>query len=315
MEQRFFSYYLDSILGQKFKVLDDGFIRVVDYMGTDDSIVQAARVSYGKGTKKTSTDSDLIRYLMRHEHMTPFEMCQLKLHIRIPMDAWRQMVRHRMCSVNEYSTRYSEAIDSMQKTNSGQWRKQSQNNKQGSDGNISNDYGIFLSGQESDFHDQARKIYISRLKVGVAREQARKDLPLSTYTEAYWCIDLRNLLHFLDLRMRQDAQQEIRQYAQAIGENVVKHWVPITWEAFMDYAFRAKTLSSKAISVHAAMITYIKDGQLDKLVDEFGMLDLIRKRENDKIILKREGLEILETMSDIGFEPPSIFFPQKKSLN
>ena len=126
------SYELDTILGKPFRVLDDGFIRVVDYMGTDESIVQAARVSYGKGTKKVHEDRGLIRYLMRHRHTTPFEMCEIKLHVRVPMDGWRQWIRHRTASVNEYSTRYSEAIASAQRTPSDAWRQQAKTNRQGS---------------------------------------------------------------------------------------------------------------------------------------------------------------------------------------
>src|SRR5512143_4225650 len=123
---------LDEILGQPFKVLDDGFVRVVDYMGTDESIVQAARVSYGKGTKKVKQDRDLIRYLLRHRHTSPFEMCEIKLHVRVPMDTWRQWIRHRTANVNEYSTRYSEAIDAAQRTPADAWRLQSTANRQGS---------------------------------------------------------------------------------------------------------------------------------------------------------------------------------------
>ncbi|MDT8324477.1 MAG: FAD-dependent thymidylate synthase, partial [Bacteroidota bacterium] len=125
---------LDEILGEPLKVLDDGFVRVVDYMGSDDSIVQAARVSYGKGTKKVRQDRGLIRYLLRHHHTTPLEMCEIKLHVRVPMDAWRQWIRHRTANVNEYSTRYSLAIDAAQRTLPGQWRMQATSNRQGSEG-------------------------------------------------------------------------------------------------------------------------------------------------------------------------------------
>lgn len=243
---------LNDILGHKFPVLDDGFVYVVDYMGGDESVVQAARCSYGKGTKRVSEDEGLVRYLMRHKHSTPFEMCELKLHVRVPMDCWRQWIRHRMASVNEYSTRYSEAIDSCQKTPHDKWRLQSTNNKQGSSGYLetwplSGDKNIgasvpeqvtpgqFFSASEKDFHQSARKLYEERLNYGIAREQARKDLPLSTYTEAYWKIDLHNLLHFLALRMDSHAQEEIRSYANVIGNEIVARWVPLTWAAFNDY--------------------------------------------------------------------------------
>ena len=234
---------LDEIMGKTFPVLDDGFVRVVDYMGADESVVQAARVSYGTGTKKVSEDRGLIRYLLRHRHTTPFEMCSLKLHVRVPMDAWRQWIRHRTASVNEYSTRYSVAIDAMQTTEPAQWRTQTQQNKQGSGEPVDSETGAKLTAREKASQDAARTLYQDRIDQGVAREQARKDLPLCTYTEAYWKIDLHNLLHFLALRMDSHAQKEIRDYATVIGEQIVAKWVPLTWEAFLDYRFHATGLS------------------------------------------------------------------------
>ena len=230
---------MDALLGSTISVLDDGFIRVVDYMGSDAAIVQAARVSYGEGTKRVQDDEGLIRYLMRHSHTTPFEMCELKLHIRAPMDCWRQWIRHRTANVNEYSTRYSVAIDSAQRTAAGHWRSQSQSNKQGSANYLAGTIGENLTRGERELHDHARRVYQERLTAGVAREQARKDLPLSTYTEAYWKIDLHNLLHFLRLRMDAHAQQEIRSYATAIADGIVAKWVPIAWKAFIDYRMHA----------------------------------------------------------------------------
>jgi thymidylate synthase (FAD) len=240
---------LDSILGKPFKVLDDGFVRVIDYMGTDESIVQAARVSYGKGTKKVSEDKGLIRYLMRHDHTTPFEMCEIKLHVRVPMDCWRQWIRHRTANVNEYSTRYSIAIDSFQKTNSTEWRSQSTDNKQGSGSFLSEDLGTLFSNEETELLNRIKVIYEKRISAGIAREQARKDLPLSTYTEAYWKIDLHNLFHFLKLRMDSHAQLEIRSYAKIIGEEIVKKWCPIAWEAFVDYKLNAEHFSGIELKV------------------------------------------------------------------
>ena len=220
--------------GEKIPVLDDGFIRVVDYMGDDSAIVQAARVSYGAGTKKVREDRGLIRYLMRHRHSTPLEMCEIKFHVRVPMDAWRQWIRHRTASVNEYSTRYSVAIDSAQRTNHDEWRIQSTKNKQGSGDFLDPTEGLYFTAQEEALQKYAREVYEERIAKGIAREQARKDLPLSTYTEAYWKIDLHNLLHFLSLRLHPHAQKEIRVYAEAIAD-IVKVWVPHTWEAFEDY--------------------------------------------------------------------------------
>jgi thymidylate synthase (FAD) len=244
---------LDAILGRAFKVLDDGFVRVVDYMGSDESIVQAARVSYGKGTKLVHEDRGLVRYLMRHRHSTPFEMCEVKLHVRVPMDCWRQWIRHRTANVNEYSTRYSVAIDAAQATAAGEWRVQSAGNRQGSAGYLDEKAGEALTHQERDLHKLSRRIYEERIEMGVAREQARKDLPLSTYTEAYWKIDLHNLLHFLSLRMEDHSQEEIRLYATTIGEEIVANWVPLTWEAFLDYRMNALPLSAIEVEVVRAI--------------------------------------------------------------
>src|SRR4051812_46505292 len=158
---------LDRILGHPFKVLDDGFVRVVDYMGTDESIVQAARVSYGVGTKRIHEDRGLIRYLLRHGHTTPFEMCELKLHVRVPMDTWRQWIRHRTASVNEYSTRYSIAIDATQQTNPSAWRIQSSANRQGSGEHLDPLMGQRLSAAETFLQGEARRVYTERLELGV----------------------------------------------------------------------------------------------------------------------------------------------------
>jgi len=250
---------MESILGVPFKILGDGFVRVVDYMGGDESVVQAARVSYGRGTKRVHEDRGLIRYLMRHRHTTPFEMCELKIHVRVPMDCWRQWVRHRTANINEYSTRYSVAIDAAQSTSPDGWRKQSSSGRQGSEGFLDESIGLQLSAEESDLHQHSRKIYENRLSIGVAREQARKDLPLSTYTETYWKIDLHNLLHFLELRMDSRAQEEIRAYAACIGENIVKVWCPMVWEAFVDYRLYGMVFSR----VEAEIIKTLIAGDVD----------------------------------------------------
>jgi len=200
-------------------------------------------VSYGEGTKRVSDDRTLIRYLMRHRHSTPFEMAELKFLVRVPMDCWRQWIRHRMASVNEYSTRYSVAIDSAQSTSPTAWRTQATQNRQGSGVSLPEEIGEQLSLDERLLHRQARQVYEARLEAGVAREQARKDLPLATYTEAYWKADLHNLLHFLALRMDPHAQEEIRVYAETIGEQIVKPLFPLVWEAFHDYRLDSAFLS------------------------------------------------------------------------
>lgn len=243
------------------KILDDGFVRLVDKMGNDAAIVQAARVSYGEGTKAVSDDKSLIMYLLRHRHTTPFEMVEFKFHVRVPMDCWRQWIRHRSASVNEYSTRYSLAIDSKAKTPQDKWRKQSNDNKQGSNGyidqlgeienifNITYDSpGEYFTKEEEQLHKVSDTVYKNRLASGIAREQARKDLPLSNYTEAYWKIDLHNLLHFLKLRLDKHAQEEIRLYAEAIA-SLIKPVVPIAWEAFEIY-----TLNHIELTMYDVMI-------------------------------------------------------------
>ena len=234
---------LESLRWKKFPVLDDGFVALVDCMGDDGSVVQAARVSYGEGTRKVSDDRQLIRYLLRHAHTTPFEMAELKFVVRVPMDCWRQWIRHRTASVNEYSTRYSLAIDSMQSTHDDEWRSQAANNRQGSAGLLPRSAGHSLTQSEQELQSLARRVYEERLAAGIAREQARKDLPLSTYTEAYWKIDLHNLLHFLALRMDSHAQLEIRRYAETIGQQIVQPLFPLVWEAFVDYRLEAMRLT------------------------------------------------------------------------
>jgi len=240
---------LSELRWKKFPVLNDGFVCLVDVMGDDSAVVQAARVSYGEGTKRVSDDRTLIRYLMRHRHTTPFEMAEIKLLVRVPMDCWRQWIRHRMANVNEYSTRYSVAIDAMQTTLPGEWRTQAQQNRQGSGEPLPDEVGAQLTAAEAEFQQTARKVYEDRLAAGVAREQARKDLPLSTYTEAYWKIDLHNLLHFLALRMDSHAQYEIREYARTIGEQIVRPLFPVVWEAFTDYRLGSAFLTRLDLGV------------------------------------------------------------------
>lgn len=290
---------LDEVLGQPFKVLKDGFIRVVDYMGSDSSIVQAARVSYGAGTKKLREDEALLRYLLRHRHTSPFEMCEVKLHVRVPMDVWRQWIRHRTANVNEYSTRYSIAINSAESTNPDEWRTQSLTNRQGSGGSLDAEKGKILSAQEAEFHKMSRDLYDQRIEAGIAREQARKDLPLSTYTEAYWKIDLHNLLHFLELRMEINAQYEIREYANTIFNEVIKRWVPLTYQAFIDYMIESMTFSGLEIKVITEMIR----GDLNKvksLYGEFGWL----KQDGSKNPNSRELFEFEEKLTKLSLPYP-----------
>lgn len=471
---------LDAILGRPFKVLDDGFVRVLDYMGDDSAVVQAARISYGAGTKQIHQDRGLIRYLMRHRHSTPYEMCDIKFHVRVPMDTWRQWVRHRtaclaagtelICdmaggpreaedrprhvtieklydmllpaadelgsvfvrqmnedtgliqrtrivgvykngvkpvfrmtlsdgkkiecttdhrfkfpdgwatlaaatglhlvddravwtrgdcrlyvnglvltrkrpggpdvitaklvgierfeyageketydvevegpyhnfvadgivthnSVNEYSTRYSVAIDATQQTPPGRWRAQSALNRQGSSGTLPVEIGEKLSAAERALQDEARRVYEERLAAGVAREQARKDLPLSTYTEAYWKINLHNLLHFLDLRMDDHAQEEIRTYARVIGEEIVAAWVPIAWEAFLDYRRRALHLSG----IEAELIRLINMNDRAGAIAAAERHGLLARRKDGSLARNRERAELEAKLAALGLTVP-----------
>lgn len=288
---------LEELLGVPIRVLDEGFVRLIDYMGDDSAVVQAARVSYGAGTKRVREDRGLIRYLMQHQHTTPFEMCEIKLHVRAPMDCWRQWIRHRTANVNEYSTRYSVAIDSTQRTAPDKWRTQSGVDKQGSSEYLPREVGQQLSSAELELQNATRQVYETRLSAGVSREQARKDLPLSTYTEAYWKIDLHNLLHFLDLRMDDHAQEEIRAYATAIGERITSRWVPLVWEAFMDYRRKATRLSRLETDIVRALIGQ-RPEEARTLAADAGLLKasktggLVRNREREEIEarLRRFGL-------------------------
>lgn len=288
-----------DIINYSFPVLDDGFVRLVDVMGDDSSIVQAARVSYGEGTKKVSEDKALIRYLLRHRHTTPFEMCEIKLHVRVPMDCWRQWIRHRTANVNEYSTRYSIAIDAAQATEPEKWRIQAQGNRQGSEGYLPTEAGRQLSQREAELHESCREVYKERLDAGIAREQARKDLPLSTYTEAYWKIDLHNLLHFLSLRMDSHAQYEIRQYANTIGNEIVSKWVPHTWAAFLDYRLNSLSLSETEIGF-MVLLNSEKQGALLENMQEKGWL----KNVDNSWKATRETEEFAAKLVTLGLTPP-----------
>lgn len=249
---------LDAMLGVKHPVLDHGFVRVVDYMGDDKAVVQAARVSYGDGTKAVSSDEGLLRYLMRRRHTTPFEMCEIKFHVKLPVFVARQWIRHRTANVNEISARYSVLDKEFYVPDT--WHTQAKDNKQGS--------GEAMSGQVHVTDSYTRTIEDAFVwydlavssagdpKNNMAREQARMVLPLSTYTEWFWKIDLHNLLHFLQLRADPHAQAEIRAYADVMCE-IVKQWMPLTWRAFEDYRLNAVTLSAQQHAVLLDLVRYL----------------------------------------------------------
>lgn len=331
----------------KISCLNDGFVQLIDHMGSDQSICNAARVSYGNHSQEQNhhliqaikhyfpdageidyvseqapindpvnkesepghiqfgwgnsfrsvssyedqyqliytkakelkqeqqtKDRNLIRYLMRHRHTTPFEMVSFIFLVRCPIHVARQWMRHRTWSYNEYSTRYKPAIDSFETTEPDSWRKQSTNNKQGSGEYIPQGSliggppttGMDLSNVEQNFHDQIRDVYNERLEAGVAREQARKDLPLSTYTEFYAKVDLHNLFHFLSLRLDSHAQLEIRTYAEAIS-NLIKPIVPVSYEAFEDYRLNASYFSSQEMTLLRTFLSTLTEDKPDSLSD------------------------------------------------
>ena len=256
---------LEAMLFEAREVLDHGFVRVVDYMGDDSAVVQAARVSYGRGTRRTTEDAGLIRYLLRHRHTTPFEMCEIKFHIKLPIFVARQWIRHRTASINEYSARYSILDREFYLPAPEHLAAQSTVNRQGR--------GAVLQGQEAaDVMDMLRNDamqtydhYAAMLnegpdgapldpeRQGLARELARMNLTLNTYTQWYWKTDLHNLLHFLSLRADAHAQYEIRAYADVMLE-ALQAWVPITAQAFRDYRLGAVTFSAPMLDIIKRML-------------------------------------------------------------
>ena len=251
---------LEEILYKPQAALDHGFVRVIDYMGDDTAIVQSARVSYGKGTKKISNDKGLIKYLMRHWHSTPFEMCEIKLHVKLPIFIARQWIRHRTANVNEYSARYSILDKEFYIPSVENLASQSQINKQGRAENLSPEEAekvieLLKSDAEQTYRNYEVMLNensdgetLDESSMGIARELARMNLTLNTYTQWYWKIDLNNLLHFLALRADAHAQYEIRVYADIILD-IVKKWVPVTYEAFEDYRVGGTQLSAKEILI------------------------------------------------------------------
>ena len=282
---------LEKILYEAIPLLDHGFIRVVDYMGDDTSIVQAARVSYGKGTKKVSTDSGLIKYLMRHWHSTPFEMCEIKYHVKLPIFIARQWIRHRTANVNEYSARYSILDKEFYLPAQEHLAAQSKSNRQGRgdvlEGEqakkvldlLKNDAERTYENYETMLNEKYDGSIIDENGVGLARELARMNLTLNTYTQWYWKTDLLNLMNFLRLRADHHAQYEIRTYADAMLDTL-KRWVPITYDAFMDYRVGGTEVSDKGKKV------------IQKLI------------KGDKVSMEESGLskrEWNELMTSFGF--------------
>lgn len=243
---------MEAHLYRAHEVLDHGFVRVIDYMGNDAAIVQAARVSYGAGTKKVNDDSGLIRYLMRHWHSTPFEMCEVKLHVKLPIFVARQWIRHRTANVNEYSARYSIMDREFYIPQPEQLAAQSTVNNQGRGATLQGEEAArvleILKSDAARSYDHYEAMLSQDGQQGLARELARMNLPANIYTQWYWKVDLHNLFHFLRLRADAHAQYEIRVYADAIAR-VVADWVPVAFGAFEDYRMGGATLSAKAVAV------------------------------------------------------------------
>ena len=248
---------LESKLYEAIPVLDHGFVRVVDYMGDDAAIVQAARVSYGRGTRRVQEDAGLIRYLMRHRHTTPFEMCEIKFHVKLPVFVARQWIRHRTANVNEYSARYSILDREFYIPAPDALAAQSTVNNQGRGALLEGDEAArvlsILKDDSQRCYDHYEGMLSQEGQQGLARELARMNLPMNVYTQWYWKTDLHNLMHFLRLRADAHAQYEIRVYAEAICE-LVKAWVPATWAAFEDYRLNAVQLSGPAMAVVRRML-------------------------------------------------------------
>ncbi|MAY90235.1 MAG: thymidylate synthase (FAD) [Rickettsiales bacterium] len=274
---------IENILYKKFNVLDHGFIRVIDYMGDDSSIVQAARVSYGKGTKKINQDKSLINYLLSHRHSTPFEMNEIKLHIKLPIFVARQWIRQRTANVNEYSARYSILDREFYMPKPEHFQAQSKSNNQGREISLDNSemkskLKILKENSNKNFdnysfllnEDESGNI-INPKNQGIARELARMTLPLNTYTQWYWKIDLHNLMHFLSLRFDPHAQYEIRVYAEVMLK-ILQKWVPLTFDAFCKHRMHSFTISSQGINYIKSIISGQKFNK-----------EKISKRELDEI--------------------------------
>ena len=256
---------LEEVLYKPFPVLDHGFVRVIDYMGDDSAIVQAARVSYGKGTKKVNEDAGLINYLLRHRHTTPFEMCEIKFHIKLPIFVARQWIRHRTANVNEYSARYSIMDREFYIPTPENLAAQSQTNRQGR--------GDLVEGKEAQrvfelLKNDSETVYDHYVEMlnedeagnpanpankGLARELARMNLTLNYYTQWYWKVDLHNLMHFLSLRADHHAQYEIRVYAEVMLD-ILKRWLPITYDAFTNYRVGGVSISAKGLDALKKML-------------------------------------------------------------
>jgi thymidylate synthase (FAD) len=270
----------NKYIGTRIDVLDHGHVTLVDFMASDAAICQAARVSYGKGTKSLNDDRALIRYCMRHRHTSPFEQCIFKFHWKLPIFVARQVIRHRTSSVNELSGRYSELKEEFYIPDFNRMKKQSTSNKQGSDNHLIDDSEIAIKEIEAVL-EKAFKTYQYLLSTGLSREIARTILPVNIYTEWYWKMDLHNLFHFLKLRMDSHSQEETQQYAKAIYQ-LIQPIVPEACGAFEDYVLNATTFSAQEMKILRGIIKEERNGDL---IDKFDYKDM-SKREIKEFIQK-----------------------------
>lgn len=282
-------------LGIPIEVLDHGFLYLVDYMGNDVSIEQAARVSYGSGTRKVSKTRGLIRYLRRHDHTTPFEMVEVKFHAKMPIFVARQWVRHRTASLNEYSGRYSKMPSEFYIPNREHVLTQSKTNNQGRSDELVDDVDTVVDWLKMDAQ-QAYEHYSNMLEKDVSREIARTNLPVSNYTEWYWKIDLHNLMHFLGLRLDEHAQWEIRQYAKAM-EEIIADAFPLAYEAFQDYHMYAEKLTRPEMEVLARFLEGIHLGEGNALV-EVVQSEGLSRREAEEFVEKLDKIGLVLNESD-----------------
>lgn len=297
---------MDAILGYGYPVLDHGFVRLIDYMGDEPAVLQSARVSYGKGTKSVSEDRGLLRYLMRHRHSTPFEMCEIKLHVKLPVFVARQWIRHRTANVNEYSARYSILEREFYVPKLSDILQQSAANKQGrAEGGLTEADQHYIQTEMKNSADRDFDLYdllthddpdenVRDHGFNVSRELARINLPLATYTEWYWKVDLHNLLHFLSLRADPHAQMEIRAYANVML-GIVLRWVPNIYEAFMDYRMDAHTFSRQEMEILRALLETV--GAKGGLYTHPAAVDSMSKRERDDFT-KKTGVMLAVDMPE-----------------
>lgn len=323
---------LTSFLVDGTKVGSGGFVKLVDFMGSDEKLVRTARVSTGRGfvswepyqrckncdyiivnSTPTTTivnrqvcngdqhkwekfpngDVGIIHNLVRERHTSPIEFGEITFHLRIPMHIWRQVVRHRTANVSEYSTRYSEAIDEMETTSPHEWRLQATQNRQGSSGYLDENLGSALTENEKSFHRDARELYKHRLSLGVAKEQARKDLPLSNYTEVFWKIDCRNLMHFLGLRLEEHAQKEAREFGQGIA-TIFKFLFPKLYWAFEEFKLHAVTFSRSEMGILKTLLGVV-NGEFSVYFHSFNVeghpLYGSKNKANRERFLKKFGVK------------------------